>query len=163
MKGSVVKRCSCPPAYSAKGERLACKIKHGSWSFIADAGRTRDGKRRQVKRGGFATKAEAEAALAELIDSVEKGTAAHDERQTVAAYLETWLAGRIANGLRPTTARSYRRARTPTSSKSQRSTSTIFSKTPKGTACSSLISTRRTRTSRGASLARTRLTGSTTA
>jgi hypothetical protein len=108
MKGSVVKRCSCPPAYNAKGERLACKLKHGSWSFVADAGRDpKTGKRRQIKRGGYATKAEAETALTDLADQANKGMITHDDRQTVAVYLETWLAGKVANGLRPTTARSY--------------------------------------------------------
>jgi integrase len=109
VKGSVFKRCSCAPAYSAKGERLACKSKHGSWSFVADAGRNpATGHRRQIKRGGFPTKAAAEAALAELVDQSGKGMATHDERQTVAAFLRTWLDTRIANGLRPKTAESYR-------------------------------------------------------
>lgn len=109
MKGSVTKRCSCPPAYSAKGERLACKLRHGSWSYVADAGRDpKTGKRRQIKRSGFATKAEAEHALAELVDSVGKGTLAHDERQTLAHFLAQWLTEKERNGLRPTTLRGYR-------------------------------------------------------
>jgi integrase len=109
MKGSIFKRCGCAPTYGAKGQRLACKLKHGSWSYIADAGRDpKTNKRRQVKRGGFATKAEAEAALAEVVDQAAKGMVTHDDRQTVAAYLESWLAAKVANGLRPTTARSYR-------------------------------------------------------
>ncbi|MDT4997447.1 MAG: hypothetical protein QOD45_1515 [Pseudonocardiales bacterium] len=109
MKGSLYKRCGCPPSYSAKGERLACKIRHGSWSFVADAGRDpATGRRRQYKRGRFTTRAEAEAALAEFVDAASKGTLAHDERQTVAAFLEHWLAEKQRLGLRPTTARSYR-------------------------------------------------------
>jgi len=109
MRGSVQKRCSCATRHNERGERLACKKQHGSWSFVADAGRNpATGKRRQIKLGGFATKAEAEAALAELVDQSAKGMTTHDDRQTVSAYLEAWLAGRKANGLRPTTARSYR-------------------------------------------------------
>jgi integrase len=109
MRGSVSKRCSCPPAYSARGERMACKIRHGSWSYVADDGRDpKTGRRRQVKRGGFATKGEAEQALAELVDGVSKGATTHDERQSVRVFLETWLADKERNGLRPTTVRSYR-------------------------------------------------------
>ncbi|HEX8095075.1 tyrosine-type recombinase/integrase [Jatrophihabitans sp.] len=105
----MTKRCNCPPAYSAKGERLACKLRHGSWSYVADAGRDpKTGKRRQVKRSGFATKVEAEQALAELVDSIGKGTLAHDERQTLAHFLAEWLTEKERNGLRPTTLRGYR-------------------------------------------------------
>jgi integrase len=109
MKGSVFKRCGCAPTYGAKGQRMACKLKHGSWSYIADTGHDpKTNKRRQIKRGGFATKTDAERALAELVDHSAKGIAAHDERQTVGAFLESWLAEKERNGLRPTTARSYR-------------------------------------------------------
>ncbi len=108
MKGSVYKRCGCMQEYDARGNRKACKLRHGSWVFVADAGRKPDGKRRQIKRGGFRTQAGAQAELAALSDSVVKGTHAHDERQTVAAFLVKWLHEKAANGLRPTTARSYR-------------------------------------------------------
>jgi integrase len=109
MKGSVYKRCQCPVQRNAKGERLACKIKHGSWTYIADAGHDpATGRRRQLRGSGFATKGEAEAALAELVDSVGKGTTAHDGRQTFKAYLEGWIIEKERNGLRPTTARGYR-------------------------------------------------------
>ena len=64
--------------------------------------------RRQVKRGGFATRREAEAALAALVDGVAGGTATHDTGLTVEAYLLRWLEAKEASGLRPTTLRSYR-------------------------------------------------------
>jgi integrase len=109
MKGSVVKRCSCPARYGARGDRLACKIKHGSWSFVADCGRdSATGKRRQIKKGGFATKAEAEAALAELVDQAAKGVATFDGRQSVGVFLVQWIDEKEANGLRRTTVISYR-------------------------------------------------------
>ena len=76
---------------------------------MADAGRDpKTGKRRQIKRSGFTTRVEAERALAELVDSVSKGTMAHDERQTLAHFLAEWLAEKERHGLRPTTLRSYR-------------------------------------------------------
>jgi integrase len=109
VKGSIHKRCGCPVEYGTTGNRLACKKPHGSWVYVVDAGRDpATGKRRQVKRGGFATRKAAEDALAELVDSAAKGTLAHDGRQTVASYLDGWLVGKIAASLRPTTARSYR-------------------------------------------------------
>jgi integrase len=109
MKGSVVKRCQCAPLYDSRHRRIACKIKHGSWSYVADAGRDpATGKRRQVKQGGFATKVEAEAALAKLIDQSSKGLVSHDDRLHLGVFLDQWLAGKVANGLRPTTERSYR-------------------------------------------------------
>jgi len=49
-----------------------------------------------------------EHALAELVDSVGKGTLAHDERQTPAHFLAQWLTEKERNGLRPTTLRGYR-------------------------------------------------------
>lgn len=109
MKGSVYKRCQCAVERNARGERLACKKAHGSWVFVADAGyNPATGKRRQIRRGGFPTKAAAEEALAELVDSARTGQLAHDERQTVAAFLEQWIADKERNGLRATTAKSYR-------------------------------------------------------
>jgi integrase len=109
MKGSVFKRCQCPVERNARGQRLACKKNHGSWFFVADAGVSpATGKRRQIKRGGFATKDEAESALAELVDSKRTGQLAHDERQSVAVFLAKWLADKERNGLRPTTLKSYR-------------------------------------------------------
>jgi integrase len=107
MKGSVHKRCSCPPAYSSAGKRLACKKDHGSWSYVVDLGRI-DGKRRQEKRGGFRTRAEAEEALANVLKALGDGTHAHDGRRTVGEWLDEWIEAKVAAGLRPTTERSYR-------------------------------------------------------
>lgn len=107
MKGSSYKRCSCPPEHDARGRRKACKKAHGSWYYVVDVTGP-GGRRRQVKRGGFATQREAQAALAELVDQAAKGEVAHDERQTLAAWLEVWLADKVAKGLRATTAKSYR-------------------------------------------------------
>jgi len=107
MKGSTFKRCPCPPPADGS-KRRACRIAHGSWYLVADLPPL-DGKRRQVKRGGFRTKTEADAALAEILDQAAKGVATHDERQTLAAFLRQWLDDRVTNGaLRPTTVTLYR-------------------------------------------------------
>ncbi|GAA2407321.1 tyrosine-type recombinase/integrase [Streptomyces glaucosporus] len=108
MKGSVYKRCKCPVTYDAKGNRRNCRKDHGAWYYVADAGRDETGKRRQVRKGGFRTAAEAEAALTELLARVGEGTYTHDDGQTVAQWLATWLETKERAGLRPSTLRAYR-------------------------------------------------------
>ncbi len=107
MKGSVYKRCTCEVKRNAKGDRLACKKDHGSWYYVADVPGV-GGKRRQVKKGGYATKAGAEQALAAVVDEANRGQAAHDDGQKLGDYLEGWLAAKAATGLRPNTVASYR-------------------------------------------------------
>jgi integrase len=107
VKGSVYKRCTCPAQRNARGDRLACKKNHGSWYFVADAP-SLAGQRRQIKRGGFATKADAEQALAALVDEAARGQVAHDGGQRLGAYLDTWFESKVRAGLRPSTAVSYR-------------------------------------------------------
>jgi integrase len=112
MRGSVRKRCSCPAELDARGRRKACTIKHGSWGYTVDLGPglSPDGvhlERRQVTRFGFPTKKDAEKALAEVLDANARGLAIAVNNVTVAAFLNDWLAGRIADGLRPTTAATY--------------------------------------------------------
>lgn len=107
MKGSVMKRCTCPVQRNGRGQRVACKRDHGSWSYVLDTGRGPDGKRRQEKRGGFRTRDDAEAALAAAARAVADGQHAHDGGTTVGEWLDDWLADKVAAGLRPTTRRSY--------------------------------------------------------
>lgn len=107
MKGSVLKRCTCPVERNGKGERLACKKDHGSWYYIADVPGP-DGRRRQAKRGGFSTRVEAQKALNAVLEQAAQGRVADDERLRVGPYLDQWLATKVSSGLRPTTAVSYR-------------------------------------------------------
>lgn len=107
MRGSVMKRCTCPPAYSTSGRRLACKRDHGSWVYVLDTGKGPDGKRQQERRSGFRTRDDAETALAAAVQAVDSGTHAHDGGITVTAWLDQWLAEKRAAGLRASTARSY--------------------------------------------------------
>jgi hypothetical protein len=73
MRGSVTKRCTCAPTYSATGNRLACKKDHGSWAYVVDLGRDPHTKRRrQEKRGGFRTRDEAEQAMAVVIKAIDE-------------------------------------------------------------------------------------------
>jgi integrase len=64
--------------------------------------------KRQVKKGGHRTRKEAQATLVELLASVEGGTFVAPSKLTVGRYLDAWLAGRDAAGLRPSTIVGYR-------------------------------------------------------
>jgi integrase len=78
---------------NAKGERVNCPKRHGSWSYVLDIGvdpMTR--KRKQLKRGGFKTQTAAQNALNELLSKVQSGTFVPDAGMTVGAWLEQWLA-----------------------------------------------------------------------
>jgi hypothetical protein len=108
MRGSVYKRCTCPAAVDSKGRRKACKLSHGSWYYVADLPPAPDGLRRQDKRGGFATKAAAEQALAAVLDEASRGLAAHDGGHHLGDYLDGWLETKERAGLRGNTLVVYR-------------------------------------------------------
>jgi hypothetical protein len=114
MNGSVFKRCPCAENGTAgkttRRNTRTCAKDHGSWYYKHDlpAG---DGRRPQVKRGGYRTKEDAETALAKsLARYAQRGFAAERDlasgRQTVAEYLRGWIDSR--KGLKPSTRRSYR-------------------------------------------------------
>ncbi len=110
MKGSTFKRCTCPAAYNAKGKRLNCPKKHGSWSYIADVGVDPvTGKRKQDKRGGFPTQDAAQEALTELLARVARNEYVPDARITVGEWLTAWIDEREQTGRnRPSTIEAYR-------------------------------------------------------
>lgn len=74
-------------------------VKRGkSWSVVLDLGRDpATGKRRQKWHSGYRTKREAEAALVELIGSVNKGSYVAPSKQSVEALAADWL-----EAIRPT-------------------------------------------------------------
>jgi integrase len=94
MTGSVKKICGCR---SEDGKQLGARCPklgrkgHGSWMFVVDTGRTEDGERKQLKRAGFRTKAEAEAALEKVVGDVRVGRRI-DDKKTVAQELDDFLA-----------------------------------------------------------------------
>jgi integrase len=59
-------------------------------------------------KGRYRTRRLAEAALAEHLQRLGIGDVAHDGRLRVDQFLRAWLDDKVAAGLRPTTARSYR-------------------------------------------------------
>lgn len=98
MKGSTFKRCGCRDEdgrqYGARCPKLGRKG-HGAWWGRYDAPRAADGKRRQEKLGPFTTRAEAEAALADAVQAISRGTYLRPEKDlTVARFLDEWLEGK---------------------------------------------------------------------
>ncbi len=90
MRGSVVKR--------GKG-----------YSVVLDVGRDpQTGKRRQKWHSGYRTKREAEAALAEMVGNVNRGTYVEKTRQTLGEFVGDWLTA-IEPTVRPATHYSYSR------------------------------------------------------
>ncbi len=90
MRGSVVKRGK-------------------SYSILVELGRDPETRKRQQKwHSGYRTKRDAEAALAEMIGNVNKGTYIKKTRQTVDEFVDEWLAA-IEPTVRPATHYSYAR------------------------------------------------------
>jgi integrase len=75
VRGTVYKRCKCPPRYNAKGRRLACPKRHGTWAYVVDVPMSEEGRkalgRQQITRSGFATQTEAATELREAIRLLE--------------------------------------------------------------------------------------------
>lgn len=82
---------------------------NGTWSLVVDVPGV-GGKRKQLRRRGFATKKDAQAALVKLSGDMQRGTFVRPTKDRFGAYLETWLAGLPAAGRRPTTVAGYRSA-----------------------------------------------------
>jgi len=83
--------------------------KTGTWFFVVDVGPGPDGKRRQVYRRGFTTKRHAQEELDKVRDLGRTNGYVAPAKLTVKDYLETWVAGLPATGLRPSTIDGYRR------------------------------------------------------
>ena len=100
--GSVYKRCGCRKGRAGLRLGTSCprlaEDDHGSWFFSLDLPRHVGGLRRRVRRGGYATRQEAECALRRL--RLPGGRVL-----TVADWLEIWLTARVK--LRSTTMRGY--------------------------------------------------------
>lgn len=77
-----------------------------TWTFMAEVGAP--GQRKQLSRGGFRTKKDATAALAEVQTSMSRGELVAPSRVTVREYLaDEWLPAIVAS-VRPSTLASYR-------------------------------------------------------
>ncbi|WP_438875035.1 tyrosine-type recombinase/integrase [Winogradskya consettensis] len=107
LRGSVYKRCQCR---DAGGKRVKnCRKPHGSWGFTVDAGTDpATGKRRQIPRSGFKTKAEAEEALTAELAKLDAGTWVDDRNMTLGTWLDQWLGELIAAQRSVNTVKNYR-------------------------------------------------------
>src|SRR5690606_13520944 len=86
-----------------------CVTKRGkTWAFVVEVGKHPvTGKRKQKWRSGFASKAEAEQELAKTLVELGKGKQLFEATQeTVASYMQTWLAHK-KNQIRPGTYTTY--------------------------------------------------------
>lgn len=118
MKGTVYRRCGCRnPQTGMKYSEGKCPRfrsrkradqEHGTWWFRYDAPAKAGASRRQPRLGPFATKAEAEEALAAEIARVSGGASALDTKILVKDYLRQWLEGK--RGLKKDTWDSYEEA-----------------------------------------------------
>ncbi len=80
------------------------------WQYVVDLGDDPDtGKRRQRRKRGFATQADASAALDEARRAIEAGGFLFDvEQMTFIEYLEHWLEGLPQTDMKPRTISDYR-------------------------------------------------------
>lgn len=79
------------------------------WQYVLDLGHDpATGKRRQSRKRGFTTQAEAAEALTETRRAVRKGTYVETTTLRLGEYLLGWVQTRATNGLRPSTVASYR-------------------------------------------------------
>lgn len=83
------------------------KARNGTWYFVVDLP-SAGGRRRQVRRRGFATRGQAQAALTELLASLQQGTFVQRADLTVEQYLSGWTDALPATGRGIATVSSYR-------------------------------------------------------
>ncbi len=99
----------CPGARKHRSVRGSVVKRGKTYSLVLDVGRDpQTGKRRQKWHSGYRTKREAEAALAELVGTVNHGTYVERTRQTLNEFVDDWLTA-IEPTVRPATHYSYAR------------------------------------------------------
>jgi integrase len=103
--GSVYQRHSRKCPRDDAGQLLPHRCR-GTWAYQIDYVRDSSGRRKQITKGGFPTKAAAKAALQDLAAMLMSDVDAHSI--TVGRYLEDWLTGKHA--LKPKTVALYRGA-----------------------------------------------------
>lgn len=77
-----------------------------SWYYTVTIGRKEDGRRDQRKKGGFASKKDAQEALTAVLKLVQDRAYVPPTKQTVAQFLEEWLPS-VQHSLRPQTWEGY--------------------------------------------------------
>ena len=89
-RGTVYKRCQCR---DRNGQRLkACRKDHGAWWFKFEAAPDSvSGRRRQVAKGGFRTRVDAEMAMTQVQHELDHGLWVDDKSMTLGDWLTIWL------------------------------------------------------------------------
>jgi len=78
-----------------------------TWTYMIDVGHDSSGRRRQKSKGGFRTKRDAQAALNEGLNALQRGMYVETSKLTVGKFLrDSWLPA-IRSSVRPTTYSSY--------------------------------------------------------
>jgi len=77
-----------------------------TWSYWVDAGRAEDGRRKQLTKGGFLTKREAEKALTAVVGKLNEGAYVEPTKATTAKFMRQWLDS-IRASVRPSTLAGY--------------------------------------------------------
>ena len=79
-----------------------------TFSYIFEAGKTADGKRKVVEKGGFATKSEAyKAGVAAYNDYLHGNIGITSEKITLKDFMTAWLDNVVALSVKPTTMQTY--------------------------------------------------------
>lgn len=110
MRGTTYKRCNCKGPDGQPLGRTCPQLRnsrHGSWYYVVELPPDAKGRRRQQRRGGYASERDAQRALAAVAQQIAANRYVDPTRLTVRAYLTEWLAGK--GNLRPSTRRGYQR------------------------------------------------------
>lgn len=91
-RGLVFRRCTKCGSRVTDRRCERCNGERSTWAYAVDVA-PKGAARQQKTKAGFATKAEAVAAVARLQTEKEDGTYVEPSKLTVRAYLEGWLAG----------------------------------------------------------------------
>lgn len=92
-----------PDKEAAACPRLRSSSKHGTWYAYVNIPKTSTQPRRRERKGGFATKADAQVWAGRFQSAAHQGQRVTSARETLATYLPTWL-DRRAGGRRPLSA-----------------------------------------------------------
>ena len=78
-----------------------------SWGYSVDAGRDESSKRKQIQKTGFARKADADAALAIILNDRNEGNLVRPDPRTLAEFAEAWLSEYAETSCAPKTHERY--------------------------------------------------------
>lgn len=105
-QGRTFRRCTHCGGRIADRRCAKCGGDSFTWAYAVDTA-PKGAPRMQKTKAGFATKAEAVEAIANLQTEKRDGTYVEPSKQTVAMYLEQWLAGAKGSSIRTSTWKSY--------------------------------------------------------